>query len=84
MKTKIIKIIFFSSALLYAALFVGCATQLYWVQPGKNLRETSVDLLECRRAAQPRGGSQVYSAADLERPCMAAKGYGLSKTPPKE
>jgi hypothetical protein len=70
----------------YSPLFIGCASpQLYWFQPGKNLRETSADLLECRRSTQPPGGSQVYSAAQLERPCMAAKGYEISKTsPPKE
>lgn len=84
MAIKSLKPILLQYVVLSFVLFAGCASQLYWVQPGKNIREISADLLECRRTTQPLGGSQVYSAADLERPCMVAKGYGLSNTPPKE
>jgi hypothetical protein len=66
---------------LLVGLLASCASVQYWVHPNKNLQETAADLHACRLAAQPIGSKQVYSAAELEQPCMAAKGYVLSNKP---
>jgi uncharacterized protein YceK len=59
----------------------GCASTMYWVQPGKSSQQTNTDLHACRTSVQPMGGNQVFSAIDLERSCMGSKGYVLSKNP---
>lgn len=69
------------SAVFAVGLIAACSTTQYWVQPGKTLQETAADLHACRLAAQPQGSRQVYTAMELEQPCMAAKGYSLSPTP---
>ena len=71
--------------LALASVLLGCASQDYWVRPATNLRMTAADLQACRQTALEsanRGGERVFTARELESPCMAAKGYGLSKTPP--
>ncbi len=67
---------------LFALSFglVGC-TQ-YWVKPGTNLQDTAKDLSDCRVQAN-QGGQKVFSAQEMEAPCMTAKGYSLSNRPPK-
>jgi len=70
--------------IIFISLFIaGCASPDYWMQPGKTLRETASDIHGCRVSSQP-GGQQVFSARELEFPCMIAKGYNIGKTPPKE
>jgi hypothetical protein len=76
-----VKAIKFLSAALIAGGLSGC-NQMYWVKPDTNLQQTAKDLHECRMAVQPKGGSQVFSAVDLEQSCMGSKGYELSRTPP--
>ncbi len=61
--------------------FSACSSTMYWVQPGKTSQQTAADLHDCRMSVQPRGGNQVFSAAELERSCMGAKGYSLSGRP---
>jgi hypothetical protein len=65
-----------------AASLGGCATTEYWYQNGVSLQKTAADLNECRISAN-QGGQKVFTARELETPCMAAKGYSLSTTPPK-
>ncbi len=59
----------------------ACNPTMYWVQTGKTNQQTAADLHACRLSVQPVGGNQVFTAADLERSCMGAKGYSLSRTP---
>ena len=61
----------------------GCAAQQYWARAGTDLRQTASDLHACRISANA-GSQRVYSGLELEAPCMTAKGYGLTPTPPKE
>lgn len=75
------KIYISSVALVLCALATGCASQQYWVQKGKTLQEISADLYQCRVSSQPIGGKQVFSAAELEQPCMVARGYTLGNRP---
>lgn len=60
----------------------GCATQQYWVRPATNIQQTAKDLSDCRMATTKENSQQVYTAQELESPCMVAKGYGLSDQPP--
>jgi len=69
-------------ALALLLLLGACSHQLYWVKDGTSGQATAADLYECRtKTAASVPGQAVYTAAELERPCMAAKGYHLSKTP---
>ncbi|MGH6889980.1 MAG: hypothetical protein ACREHF_12425 [Rhizomicrobium sp.] len=61
----------------------GCSTQQYWARPATDLKTTATDLEACRLGANA-GGQKVFSAAELEQPCMVAKGYQLSDAPPQE
>lgn len=62
---------------------LGCApTQMYWVKQGVGIQATSKDLFECRQTARQDSERQVYTALELEKPCMGAKGYTLSEKPP--
>ena len=67
--------------LFCAAGLSACSTIDYWNKSGTGAQQTSADLYECRTSAN-QGGQKVYSAADIEHPCMMARGYSLSKTPP--
>jgi hypothetical protein len=69
-------------ASLLLGVLSGCAMQKYWVQPGKNLQQTSVDLYECRKTGLQAG--VAYTGFELEAPCMTAKGYRLSDSPPPD
>jgi hypothetical protein len=71
------KILFIASLLLLN----GCA--MYWTKPGNNLKQVSKDLLDCRLQAN-QGGEKIYQPMEIEGPCMTAKGYMLSYTPPPE
>jgi hypothetical protein len=64
-----------------AALISGCSSTQYWVKPGTDLRTTAADLEACRLAAN-NGGQKVFTAQQLESPCMVSKGYELSSKPP--
>jgi hypothetical protein len=65
------------------SLMAGCATpQQYWVNPQKTLQETGKDLFDCRQAARSTSQQQIYTALELEAPCMTSKGYRLSDKPP--
>ena len=78
MKTPIVLI-------LAALSLAGCMSPPkpeYWVKPGATLQGTGTDLSECRIAGNS-GGQKVFSARELESPCMASKGYTLSTTLPK-
>jgi len=64
-------------------LVASCATpQQYWVNPQKTLQETGKDLFDCRQAARSTSQQQIYTALELEAPCMTGKGYRLSDKPP--
>jgi uncharacterized lipoprotein YajG len=67
--------------LIIAALLSGCAHQ-YWVKDNTNMQSTAADLHDCR--VQTHQARDKYSAAELEQPCMIAKGYRLSPRPPKD
>ena len=63
-------------------MLAACAAPIkYWNRDATNLRQTAADLNECRLAAN-QGGQKVFSAIELEYPCMQAKGYRLAYTPP--
>lgn len=65
------------------SLMAGCATpQQYWVNSQKTLQETGKDLFDCRQAARSTSQQQIYTALELEAPCMTSKGYRLSDKPP--
>jgi len=66
--------------LLCILLLSGCVQTQYWVKEGVNLQHTAKDLHNCRLQAN-QGGEKVYTALELEAPCMTAKGYNLSNTP---
>ena len=69
--------------LVSIGLLAGCAApkQEYWNRPDTRLQQTAADLSECRmRVVQ--GQQQVYTARELESPCMVSKGYALSDHPP--
>ncbi len=69
-------------ALAAFAFLTACAAhQQYWVRPETGIKQTAADLSECRIAAN-NGGQKVFSARELETPCMVAKGYDLSNSPP--
>lgn len=70
------------SIVILAALLAGCAHVQYWNRADTNLQQTSSDLNECRLAANA-GGQKVFSAIELESPCMVSKGYALSRNPPR-
>jgi hypothetical protein len=61
----------------------GCASQQFWVKEGIDLKRTAAELEDCRLKAN-EGGQKVFSAQELEGPCMVAKGFKLSTTPPLE
>lgn len=64
-------------------VLTSCAApkQQYWTRPSTGLQQTASDLSECRmRVVQ--GQQQVFTARQLEEPCMVAKGYALSDRPP--
>lgn len=66
-------------------LVASCATppaQQYWFNPQKSLQETGKDLFDCRQAARSTSQQQIYTALELEAPCMTGKGYRLSDKPP--
>lgn len=67
-------------------LLTACAQQMYWNKPGMSIEKTSKDLLACRMegAKANQGGHIIYSAQEIESPCMVAKGYKLVATPPEE
>lgn len=67
-------------------LLTACAQQMYWNRPGVSIEKTSKDLLACRMegAKANQGGHIIYSAQEIESPCMVAKGYELSATPPQK
>jgi hypothetical protein len=67
--------------LLGAVVTLGCAHQQYWGKQDADIRQTAGDLQDCRLAANA-GGQKVFSAMELEGPCMAAKGYELRNSPP--
>lgn len=68
---------------LLAASLAGCApTQMYYVKSGVGLQQTAKDLHECRQTARATSERQIYTARELEGPCMGAKGYLLSDKPP--
>lgn len=72
--------------LLCACLLIlpGCIT--YWSKPGMNIQQTAQDLNECRLEASRAntGGRPAFTAQEMEGPCMLAKGYNLSYTPPQQ
>lgn len=70
---------YFISLALALMLLTGCVQ--YWVKPETSLQQTAADLHDCRLQAN-QGGEKVYGAMDMEAPCMTAKGYALSHTPP--
>lgn len=76
MKSTCIKVLVYTAAMLT----IGCATQQYWVKQQISIQQTSADLSECRIQAN-QGGQKVFSAMELEFPCMVAKGYQLSNKP---
>lgn len=68
-----------------AGLVTSCATppaQQYWFSPEKTLQQTGKDLFDCRQAARSTSQQQIYTALELEAPCMTSKGYRLSDKPP--
>ena len=67
--------------LVTSAVVVGCASTNYWTQAGVGVQVTARDLSECRMAGN-QGGQKIFSAQEIESPCMASRGYKLSKTPP--
>lgn len=67
---------------LLALVLAGCAHPLYWSKPGTGVQETAADLLACRTQGNA-GGQKVFSARQMEEPCMVAKGYVMGRTPPK-
>jgi len=67
--------------ILAAVLLAGCAHTLYWSKPGVGVQETAAELSACRLAANA-GGQKVFSARQLEEPCMVAKGFVLGRKPP--
>lgn len=74
------------SARIFVIFFLGlcatgCVTTEYWLQDGVSLKKTAADLSDCRHEAN-QGGQKVFSARELESPCMVAKGYRLSPIPP--
>jgi hypothetical protein len=68
--------------LVMAAALSACGPRTqYWVKSGTGITTTAADLSACRIAANS-GGQKVFSALEMESPCMVAKGYHLSPTPP--
>ena len=66
-----------------ALTLAGCApTQMYYVKSGVGLQQTAKDLHECRQTARATSERQIYTALELEGPCMGAKGYVMSEKPP--
>ena len=65
--------------LLFLTLGVSGCVQ-YWSQPGVDLKQTSADLHDCRMEAN-KGGQKVFTARELEMPCMASKGYDITYSP---
>lgn len=63
-------------------MLAGCAQ--YYNRADADIQQTSKDLTDCRMKAAQGGAQQIYSAAQLEIPCMVGKGYNLSYTPPPE
>jgi hypothetical protein len=51
--------------------------QQYWFNPKRTLQETGADLFNCRQSARQTSTQQIYTAMELEAPCMTAKGYLL-------
>ena len=68
--------------LAIATLSLTACTQ-YWGKQGANLQQTAKDLSDCRIQAN-QGGEKVFTPMELEGPCMAAKGYGLTYDAPKQ
>lgn len=65
-----------------ALALTGCVTPTqYWVRPNTNNQQTAKDLYDCRQAARSTSTQQVFTAMELEAPCMGAKGYALSTKP---
>lgn len=67
-------------AMVLMCLAGGCATapaQQYWFSPKRTLQQTSADLFACRQVARTTSDNQMYSALEMEAPCMTAKGYML-------
>lgn len=69
-----------SAALAFG--LAGCAHPLYWSKPDTGMQQTAADLSACRVQANA-GGGKVFSAKEMETPCMVAKGYALGKVPPR-
>lgn len=70
------------AAISAALVLTGCVTQQYWVRPGSGVQQVAADLQECRLSTSKALTQQVYTADQLEGPCMVAKGYSLSNRPP--
>lgn len=70
-----------NALILTVVALTGCATQQYWNRDGTNLRQTAADIHDCRMSAN-QGGQKVFGPVDMEHPCMVARGYRLSNTPP--
>ena len=68
-----------SSVCLLVLVLSGC-TQ-YWDESDANLQQTAKDLSDCRVQGS-QGGQKVFTAMQIEGPCMTAKGYTLSNQPP--
>lgn len=63
-----------------AISLAGCVAQQYWIKPGVGMQQTATDLYACRQTGVNAG--YVYSAMEMEQPCMVSKGYALSSSPP--
>lgn len=74
---KIVRVVVLALALS------GCASQQYWVRSNATIQQGASDLSACRISTSQASTQQVYSAAELESPCMIAKGYALSDSPPR-
>lgn len=65
-----------------AAVLAACSQTRYWSRDNASLQQVATDLADCRMKAN-QGGEKVFSAIELESPCMVSKGYALSTVPPK-
>lgn len=63
-----------------AFLATACAQLQYWTKPGVGQVELNTDLSACRVEGNS-GGQKVFTAQELEQPCMYAKGYHLVDKP---
>lgn len=67
--------------LLAGLLITSCAARpMMWVKDNTTEQKTAAALHACRMEAN-QGGQKVFSAMELEGPCMSAKGYRLEPMP---